>query len=137
MKRDPITYCSYNYVAGGDGEGKGLVETVKEKATEAYVDGVYDKIIFNQEIFLYLVTTLLLRKFRKQHTLLLAKLTKKLPKIPTNQLVHVPKPLLMLLKTKSARKQAKLKLKLINKIYKTINNQCSMNKQNHLFTITF
>ena len=27
----------YNYVAGGEGEGKGLVETVKEKATEAYV----------------------------------------------------------------------------------------------------
>jgi hypothetical protein len=27
---------SYNYVAGGE-DGKGLVETVKEKATEAYV----------------------------------------------------------------------------------------------------
>jgi hypothetical protein len=27
---------SYNYVAGGE-DGKGLVETVKEKASEAYV----------------------------------------------------------------------------------------------------
>jgi len=27
---------AYNYVAGGEGEGKGLVGTVKEKATEAY-----------------------------------------------------------------------------------------------------
>jgi len=27
---------AYNYVAGGEGEGKGLVGAVKEKATEAY-----------------------------------------------------------------------------------------------------
>ena len=129
MKRDPITYFSYNYVAGGDGEGKGLVETVKEKATEAYVDCLHETMIFIQEIFLYLVTTMLLKKFQKQHKPLRVRLTKKLPKIPINPLVHVLKPLLMRLKTRLARKQAKLKLKLINKIYKTINNQCSMNKQ--------
>jgi hypothetical protein len=32
-----ISIFRYNYVAGGEGEGKGLVGTVKEKAAEAYV----------------------------------------------------------------------------------------------------
>ena len=33
---NPCRSFSYHYVAG-DAEGKGLVETVKEKATDAYV----------------------------------------------------------------------------------------------------
>jgi len=35
----------FNFVAGGDGEGKGLVETVKEKATGAYVYLTYGIIL--------------------------------------------------------------------------------------------
>jgi hypothetical protein len=31
----------YNYVAGTEGEGKGLVADITEKATEAYVFSIY------------------------------------------------------------------------------------------------